>query len=95
MVRIVRAERPDIVHCIALRMVVLGGLAARVGGARRFVLRRPGSHVWSNHGPIERGRAGCWRLHRRALAERSKHALPVRKIPMIPGSSVSIPTSRR
>ena len=28
--RIVRAERPDIVHCIALRMVVLGGLAARL-----------------------------------------------------------------
>src|SRR3979411_1144270 len=24
--RIVREERPDIVHCIALRMVVLGGL---------------------------------------------------------------------
>src|ERR1700754_2898593 len=26
-VRIVRAEKPDIVHCIALRMVALGGLA--------------------------------------------------------------------
>ena len=31
MVRIVREERPDLVHCIALRMVVLGGLAARLG----------------------------------------------------------------
>jgi glycosyltransferase involved in cell wall biosynthesis len=55
MVRIVRAERPDIVHCIALRMVVLGGLAARVGGAKRLVLAPTGlGHVWSNHGPIER-----------------------------------------
>jgi len=55
MARIVREERPDIVHCIALRMVVLGGLAARVGGARRLVLAPTGlGHVWSNNGPIER-----------------------------------------
>ena len=54
MVRIVREERPDIVHCIALRMVVLGGLAARFGGARRLVLAPTGlGHVWSNHGPVE------------------------------------------
>jgi glycosyltransferase involved in cell wall biosynthesis len=55
MARIVRRERPDIVHCIALRMVVLGGLAARVGGAKRLVLAPTGlGHVWSNDGPIER-----------------------------------------
>ncbi len=55
MVRIVREERPDIVHCIALRMVVLGGLAARFGGAKRLVLAPTGlGHVWSNHGPVER-----------------------------------------
>ena len=55
MVRIVREERPDIVHCIALRMVVLGGLAARFGGAQRLVLAPTGlGHVWSNHGPVER-----------------------------------------
>jgi glycosyltransferase involved in cell wall biosynthesis len=55
MVRIVREERPDIVHCIALRMVVLGGLAARVGGAKRLVLAPTGlGHVWSNHGLFER-----------------------------------------
>jgi glycosyltransferase involved in cell wall biosynthesis len=54
MVRVVREERPDIVHCIALRMVVLGGLAARFGGAKRLVLAPTGlGHVWSNHGPIE------------------------------------------
>jgi glycosyltransferase involved in cell wall biosynthesis len=55
MARIVREERPDVVHCIALRMVVLGGLAARIGGAQRLVLAPTGlGHVWSNNGPIER-----------------------------------------
>ncbi|HMK81649.1 MAG TPA: glycosyltransferase family 4 protein [Xanthobacteraceae bacterium] len=55
MARVVRDEQPDIVHCIALRMVVLGGLAARVAGARRLVLAPTGlGHVWSNNGPIER-----------------------------------------
>lgn len=55
MVRIVREERPDLVHCIALRMVVLGGLAARIGGTRRLILAPTGlGHVWSNDGPIER-----------------------------------------
>jgi glycosyltransferase involved in cell wall biosynthesis len=55
MARIVRAERPDVVHCIALRMVVLGGLAARLGGARRLVLAPTGlGHVWSNDGVVER-----------------------------------------
>src|ERR1044072_1744254 len=34
MVRTVREERPDIVHCIALRRVVPGGLPARFGGAK-------------------------------------------------------------
>jgi glycosyltransferase involved in cell wall biosynthesis len=54
MARIVREERPDVVHCISLRMVVLGGLAARLGGARRLVLAPTGlGHVWSNHGPVE------------------------------------------
>jgi hypothetical protein len=36
--RIVRAERPDIVHCIALRPIVLGGLA----GAGALVLAPTG-----------------------------------------------------
>src|SRR3954468_23938408 len=40
--RIVRAERPDIVHCIALRPVVLGGLAARLEGKRALVLAPTG-----------------------------------------------------
>ena len=55
MARIVREERPDVVHCIALRMVVLGGLAARLGGVRRLVLAPTGlGHLWSNDGLIER-----------------------------------------
>jgi glycosyltransferase involved in cell wall biosynthesis len=49
--RIVRAERPDIVHCIALRPIVLGGLAARAAGAGALVLAPTGlGQLW-----IERG----------------------------------------
>jgi glycosyltransferase involved in cell wall biosynthesis len=55
MAAIVRAERPDIVHCIALRMVVLGGLAARLAGARALVLAPTGlGHLWIENGPVER-----------------------------------------
>jgi glycosyltransferase involved in cell wall biosynthesis len=53
--RIVRAERPDIVHCIALRMVALGGLAARFGGAKRLVLAPTGlGLLWSEDGIANR-----------------------------------------
>jgi glycosyltransferase involved in cell wall biosynthesis len=31
-VRLIRSERPDVVQCIALRMVILGGIAARIAG---------------------------------------------------------------
>jgi glycosyltransferase involved in cell wall biosynthesis len=55
MVRIVRAERPDIVHCIALRTVVLGGLAARLARVPRLVLAPTGlGHLWIENGPVER-----------------------------------------
>ncbi len=55
MVRIVREERPDIVHCIALRMVVLGGLAARFAGVERLVLAPTGlGHLWIDDGLKER-----------------------------------------
>ena len=53
--RIVRAERPDIVHCIALRMVAIGGLAARAGGAKRLVLAPTGlGLLWSEDTPVNR-----------------------------------------
>src|SRR3954471_18504182 len=54
-VQIVRTERPDLVHCIALRMVALGGLAARLGGARRLVLAPTGlGQLWSEEGAANR-----------------------------------------
>src|SRR5262245_50537684 len=47
--RIIRAERPDIVHCIALRPVVLGGIAARLERASRLVLAPTGlGHLWTD-----------------------------------------------
>src|SRR5436305_11766429 len=52
---VVRTERPDIVHCIALRMVALGGLAARFGGVRRLVLAPTGlGLLWSENGMSHR-----------------------------------------
>src|SRR4029077_7341406 len=52
---IVRAERPDVVHCIALRMVALGGLAARAGGAKRLVLAPTGlGLLWSEDKVVNR-----------------------------------------
>jgi glycosyltransferase involved in cell wall biosynthesis len=54
-VRIVRAERPDIVHCIALRMVAIGGLAAKAGGAKRLVLAPTGlGLLWSEETAFNR-----------------------------------------
>ena len=55
MTRILRTERPDVVHCIALRTVVLGGLAARLAGAPHLVLAPTGlGHLWIENGAIER-----------------------------------------
>src|SRR5947209_2720355 len=54
-VSIVRAERPDLVHCIALRMVALGGRAGRMGGAQRLVLAPTGlGLLWSEHSFVNR-----------------------------------------
>jgi glycosyltransferase involved in cell wall biosynthesis len=48
--KIVRAERPDIVHCIALRPLVVGGIAARLAGAGALVLAPTGlGHMWNEH----------------------------------------------
>jgi glycosyltransferase involved in cell wall biosynthesis len=55
MTRIVRTERPDVVHCIAVRTVVLGGLATRLAGAPHLVLAPTGlGHLWIENGTIER-----------------------------------------
>jgi glycosyltransferase involved in cell wall biosynthesis len=57
--RIICKERPDIVHCIALRPVVIGGLAARLAGADSLVLALTGlGHLWTERGAAARiGRA--------------------------------------
>jgi glycosyltransferase involved in cell wall biosynthesis len=53
--RIVRDERPDIVHCIALRMIILGGLPAKVARARNLVVAPTGlGHIWVSDRPIDR-----------------------------------------
>jgi glycosyltransferase involved in cell wall biosynthesis len=53
--RIVRQEKPDVVHCIALRSVVLGGLAAKLAGARYLVLAPTGlGHLWTSDGIVIR-----------------------------------------
>jgi glycosyltransferase involved in cell wall biosynthesis len=49
--KIVRAERADIVHCIALRPVVIGGVAAKLAGTGALVLAPTGlGHLWIEHG---------------------------------------------
>jgi glycosyltransferase involved in cell wall biosynthesis len=65
---IVRREQPDIVHCIALRMIILGGLPAKFAGARSLVLAPTGlGHLWTGNGlterilrPIVRAVVGRW-----------------------------------
>jgi glycosyltransferase involved in cell wall biosynthesis len=50
---IIRKERPDIVHCIALRPVVLGGIAAKLAQAKNLVLAPTGlGHLWTDMGPL-------------------------------------------
>jgi glycosyltransferase involved in cell wall biosynthesis len=49
--KIVRSERADIVHCIALRPVVIGGVAAKLAGTPALVLAPTGlGHLWIEDG---------------------------------------------
>lgn len=44
---LVRRERPDIVYCVTIRMCVIGGIAARIAGARNLILAPTGlGHIW-------------------------------------------------
>jgi len=55
LLRIVRRERADIVHCIALRSVVIGGMAAKLAGTRSLVLAPTGlGHLWIERGIVVR-----------------------------------------
>jgi glycosyltransferase involved in cell wall biosynthesis len=48
---IVRRERPDIVHCIALRTIVLGGTAAKLAQAKALLLAPTGlGYLWLEPG---------------------------------------------
>jgi glycosyltransferase involved in cell wall biosynthesis len=48
---IVRRERPDIVHCIALRPIVLGGTAAKLAQAKALLLAPTGlGYLWLEPG---------------------------------------------
>jgi glycosyltransferase involved in cell wall biosynthesis len=52
-IKIVRAERPDLVQCIALRSVVIGGIATKLGTGASLILAPTGlGHLW-----VEEGRA--------------------------------------
>lgn len=52
---ILRQEKPDIVHCIGLRMVLLGGISARLAGSPGLILAPTGlGHLWIENGLIER-----------------------------------------
>ncbi len=49
--RIMREERPDVVHCIALKSIVLGGIAARLVGTKAIVLAPTGlGELWVGEG---------------------------------------------
>jgi glycosyltransferase involved in cell wall biosynthesis len=64
---IVRREKPDIVHCIALRTIILGGLPAQLAGAGSLVLAPTGlGHLWTGNGLTER----CLRPIVRAIVGR-------------------------
>lgn len=52
---IIRAEQPDIVHCIALRPVVLGGMAAKFARVHGLVLAPTGlGYLWISTGLVAR-----------------------------------------
>jgi glycosyltransferase involved in cell wall biosynthesis len=61
--RLLRAERPAIVHAIALRMIVLGGLAAWLSGTKALVLAPTGlGYLWSENGLAHRVMRAATRL---------------------------------
>jgi glycosyltransferase involved in cell wall biosynthesis len=52
---IVRTQRPDIVHCIALQPIMIGGVAARLAGAKALVVAPTGlGYLWLKPGIMGR-----------------------------------------
>ncbi len=73
---LIRREQPDIVHCLALRMVVLGGLAAQMAGARHLVLAVTGlGTLWSDKGAKSAVMRAAVRLIVRWLLWRGAYAI--------------------
>jgi glycosyltransferase involved in cell wall biosynthesis len=76
MLETVRAEKPDIVHCIALPMVVLGGAAARFSRVPAVVLAPTGlGHLWIEKGNKARLARAAVRLAVKGLKGRNVHFL--------------------
>jgi glycosyltransferase involved in cell wall biosynthesis len=51
LLRVIRREKPNIVHCIGLPMVIFGGIAAKLAGVRTIVLAPTGlGHLWTTEG---------------------------------------------
>ncbi len=75
--RILEAERPAIVHCIALRAIVVGGIAARLAGidARVYALTGLGFLGARQDGVGRLARAGLRRLLRGPLDGGGTHFL--------------------
>jgi glycosyltransferase involved in cell wall biosynthesis len=72
----IRNERPDIVHCIALRMVILGGIASRLAGVRRVILAITGlGTLWLNQDGLSIGARAVVRAIVRGLARRGAVAV--------------------
>jgi glycosyltransferase involved in cell wall biosynthesis len=61
--KLVRDRKPDIVHCIALKPVVLGGIGAKLAGAKGLVLAPTGlGQLWTGHGLADRLVRGAVRV---------------------------------
>lgn len=73
---LLRTEKPDIVHCIALPMVVFGGMAARFAGIPAIVLAPTGlGHLWIEDDLKVRMARRAIRLAVMGLKGRSVHFL--------------------
>ena len=77
---ILQAEKPDIVHCIALRAILVGGVAAAMAGIERRVYALTGLGFLGAR-TDRRGRLALQRGPAPACAasRRPRHALPVRE----------------
>lgn len=61
--RILRDERPDVVHCVSVRLVALGGIAARLQGIKWLVLAPIGlGSLWVEDGLTTRAARALVRL---------------------------------